>query len=146
MSGIKEDWFNEEIRIFGRHRWSDTEPGTIFGYINWLYSVSEIFEFTTRIAQTGRLGTDFKLTIELRGMNGRRLVSLDRDFRLSYGYICEIESIPYERTYSVEDFLVNSATYALEHAIWLYERFNFNNPPREVLRSTQEKFLKGKFQ
>lgn len=141
---MKEDWFGEQTGL-ASSRWSGTTPGTIFGYVNSLYDLSEIYEFGARLAQKGIFGKDLVLRVDLFGMEGRRLVSLDRHRLFFRDFICRINEIPVERRFSVEEFMAQSPEYALDHSIRIFELFNFPNPPREFLEREQKEFLSGKF-
>jgi len=141
---MKEDWFGD-YRGLAPSRWSDTPPGTVFGYINSLYTISEIYEFGARLAQKGIFGKDFILSIELSGTEGRKLVSLDRP-RLFHGeFTCRVNPLPFERRFSIEEFISKSSDHALNHSIWIFERFNLHDPPRDFLEREQREFLSGKF-
>jgi hypothetical protein len=143
MTGIKEDWFNPDASIFGKSVWGYASPGSIFGYVNWLYSVTEIYEFVARLARLGVLGYEFNLSIILRGMENRRLVSLDGGFEIRGGHLCNSPTLSFEETYKAGSFALDSRIHALDQAIWLFKQFNIMNPPRDFLEKTQAKFLDG---
>jgi hypothetical protein len=143
FSGIKEDWF-EEYNGLASSRWVDTTPGTIFGYSNSLYKISEIYEFGARLAQKGIFGRDIVLTVELFGMEKRKLVSLD-PFRLIFrDSTCRVNNLPFEHKFSVEEFMAENQKLALDHFMWIIDRFNLVDPPRDFFEREQKDFLKGK--
>lgn len=144
FSGIKEDWF-EEYSGLASSRWENTTPGTIFGYINSLYKISEIYEFGARLAQKGIFGREIVLSVELFGMESRKLVSLDTPRLIRRDFTCRINDLPFERIFSVEEFITENQKLALDHFIWILERFNFANPPRDFLEREQKDLLSGKF-
>jgi len=136
IAGLKEDWL-DATNLFKNHRLINTPPGDIFGYLNWLCSITEVYEFAARLAQSGYLGAEFKIEVKLFQMKNRKLVSLDDVSLISGDYICREDTLSFYKQYSTKDFILNSAKYALNRAIWLYERFNFNNPPIEFLKRKQ---------
>lgn len=141
---MKEDWF-EDYRGLAPSGWASTTPGTTFGYINNLFNISEIYEFGARLAQKAIFGGEVVFTVGLFGMERRRLVSLDTPRLIHRDFICRVNELPFERRFSVEEFIAKNQELALDHFIWILERSNFANPPRDFLEREQKEFLSGKF-
>lgn len=82
------------------------------------------------------------LAIELRGMENRRLVSINPSRWLPENYLCAAPVLQRSLKITVQDILGRASELALDHTIWLFERFGWRSPPRDVLKEDQDKFLK----
>jgi len=139
--GCKEDWLGEAKTLFGTPRTWEYAPGSVLSVLNTLFRITEIYEFASRLAERKLFDEALYLNIELHGMKNRRLIFLDRRRIFFHDYICGINSLPHSNTISIEDILGNAHDLALDHAIWIFERFNWDSPPREVLKEDQKRFL-----
>lgn len=145
LFGCHEDWLDEPIPYFGPSKYARIKPGSVLGVMMTLYSVSEIYEFATRLAQKGLFnGTSF-LSITLHGMKNRKLMFFDSVRHLPSEYVCKIADLRREKNIAVDEFLGRGHEIALDHTIWILTRFNWPKPPREILGEDQQKFLKGTY-
>lgn len=120
-----------------------TVPG-FFSLLNFLYTVTEIFEFAARLTQRGIYSGQVFVSIDIKKIRGFVLTpELDRawsDVRAvnqeNIGRVWELDS---------SELVANSAHIALQATAWFFERFNWLDPNVEVLRRDQEKFLAGRF-
>lgn len=145
LFGCREDWLGEEIPIFGRSRHSDVKPYSVLEIIMTLYSLTEIYEFASRLAQKNLFeGTAF-LSVTLHGMENRKLIYFKQGRVLFDDYICHIKELSREKNIAVDELLGRGHELALDHTLWILERFNWFSPPREVLKEDQRKLLEGKF-
>lgn len=121
----------------------DNVPG-YFSFLNFLYTVTEVFEFAARIAQRGVYTGQLDITIELKGIKGFVLTpELDRawsDVRAS-----SQDRISKTWTADARDLIAGSADLSVTATAWFFERFGWLNPAIEVLRKDQTKFLKGQW-
>jgi len=138
--GCREDWWresslsSEEVRRF--------EPGSVLEALMTLFSVTEIYEFASRLAEKVLFDKGLQLTIELHGMRNRRLMFLDPRRSLFDEYICVVNDLPHTQTMSTEEILGKGHDLALDHTVWIFERFNWRSPHiREILKEDQRKFL-----
>lgn len=141
LFGCWEDWWGK-VRIF----WSDqqyTTPNYGLCFLCTLYTLTEIYEFAFRAAKHNIFNDSFKLDITLHGMKNRRIVTLDIRRSLNSHYICNIDEIPLTRTVSVPEIVEKRNEFAIDDTISIFERFNWFNPPRQVLAEEQDKYLKG---
>ena len=136
---IREDWMMEDPWYGDKYK--HIKPLSILGVISTLYTNTEIFEFASRLAEKNILGKDIYLSIELHRNKERSLVSLDFDRYLSEGYISTLDIIPYEKQYLAEELLGKSSELSLDYTIWLFEKFQWMKPSRDVLREAQKKLL-----
>jgi len=143
LFGCKEDWLEEDVKVFGPPRFEIPPPKTILDVFNTLYTLTEIYEFTSRLAQKNLFDTGLYLSIELHGMKNRKLVILNRQrFPLFEDYICQIlDDMPRSFTLQAGEIISRGSELALQHAIWVYERFNWRKPSIEVLKDAQNKLL-----
>lgn len=59
-------------------------------------------------------------------------------------YVCKNVNLQQEKNITVENLLGRGHELALDHTIWILERFNWSSLPREILREDQQKFLEGR--
>ena len=110
--------------------------------LNTLYRVTEIFEFAARLASIGALSSVAEISISLYGTEGRQLVILDWSRApLMRDYICKIPCILLSWTPDARDLCAQASERALNATVDIFERFNWMNPPKDILRADQEKFL-----
>jgi hypothetical protein len=122
----------------------EAQPGEWLGVITTLYELSEIYEFAARLAQTGIFADQLQLGITLLGVQGRKM-----EFHTparSMGMDCEcIElSLPRSKAHRTADFIPRARDLALQHFLWITERFQCPGTER-VFRRDQEKFFEGRF-
>ena len=138
LAGVYEDWWKVEELI---HKYG----GPILSTLSTLYTVTEIYEFASRLAQKNLFENRFTLSIQLNGMKNRILQTLDFRRILFRTYICDIEEITDDRKFSVEEIITKPYDLALDHTIRIFAQFNWMDPPREILKQDQKKFLEGRF-
>lgn len=141
FSGCMEDWLGEAKTLFGTPRKWKYTPGSVLSVLNTLFRVTEIYEFASRLANRKIFDEGLYLNIELNRMKNRRLIMLDRRRFLFRDYPCTIDHLPHSNTISIEDILGKAHNLALDHTIWIFERFNWDSPPRNVLEEDQKKLL-----
>lgn len=138
--GMLEDW-QDQAKTIGR---MPLEPFKSLAIISTLYTFTEIYEFASRLAVKGLLGNECTISITLHGTKDRQLVTLDfrRHFFLRE-YKSKLESIPHKISIPTADLIARSAELSLDHTIRVFERFNWDNPPRGIFLEEQTKLLKG---
>jgi hypothetical protein len=115
-------------------------PGFI-SILNFIYTMTEIFEFASRLCQAEVYKGILNIDIRLKGIKGF-VLSAEGIWRNYYSATDnEIGS-----SWSFEsDFLVaKSADQALNTIAWFFERFGWLSPSINVFRQDQENFLKGR--
>lgn len=137
--GMIEDWQDQAHE--GR-KWN-LPPSKTLTIISTLYIITEIYEFASRLANKNLLGRECVIYICLYDTKDRQLIMLDPRRHTWGEYKCVIEKIPRELTLSSDQLITNSSELSMDHAIWLFQRFNWKNPPRGVLKEDQQKLLKG---
>lgn len=140
LFGIQEDWEPDEW-VAG---YEDTEPGQALSVLNALFAITEIFEFASRLATTPVLEDEAYVEISLTGLEGRTLIMLNPGRTLSGRYTCGVDNLSRNWTLTTEELLGRSRELALDHARWLFTRFNWQNVPLEVFEGDQEKLIEGR--
>ena len=119
--------------------WSKV-PGFI--HINsFLRTVTEIFEFATRLCLKSIYRGQLTITIELKDVRGFLLTT---DSILSWQDHWESHEPKLSHppvTVPSSELVANSAEHALQAAIWLFERFGWEQPNVDILRKDQQDFL-----
>lgn len=135
------DWYDAITRYSPQPKY---EPGTIISFIDVLYTLTETYEFASRLGTKELLGDSCILSIELVGAKDRTVVSLESMRFLREDYTCQIANLPREQTFSTHDLIARSAELALDHTIWILNRFNWDHVSTEMLREDQLKLIEKK--
>ena len=117
---------------------SQAREGRALLVLGSLFTLTEIFEFTARLARRDVLVPGAELSIKLFGTRERCLVFTEpREFLGR----CQIDSIEYPlKTVSTQELLARAPELALEAAEWIFERFGANFS-RELLAQEQQRLL-----
>lgn len=116
-------------------------PERYLEFVSTLYRLTEIYEFAARLASRGVLSPAAELTISWSGLKGRVLVPWTVDRYLPPDFICQCDKLDYPDKASESDFLTRSTELALDAAIYIFERFGWYNPSREILSMDQRRLL-----
>ena|SRR3989338_6212869 len=122
----------------GEIDWSKV-PG-FFSILNFIYTVTEVFEFSSRLCQKGLYTGAPIISIQLNGIKGFVLMTdLDRAW---HGYYAASQDL-LEHSWQVRSdvLIADSAAQALNAIDWFFQRFNWLNPSKQILREDQRKFL-----
>jgi hypothetical protein len=139
--GIYEDW-QDQAREGARLNLPVTPALSI---LSALYTITEIYEFASRLAARELLGDQCKISITVHHTQNRQLVMLVPSRHLFSSYICQIETIQRPpKVIPTRELIARSSELSFEHAIWVFQRFNWDNPPLGVLQEDQEKLLEGR--
>ncbi|OGQ06121.1 MAG: hypothetical protein A2W61_02320 [Deltaproteobacteria bacterium RIFCSPLOWO2_01_44_7] len=117
-------------------------PGYI-SILNFLYTVTEIFEFAARMCQKGVYKGKILITIEIKGIKGFILTTeWNRAWFDCYAASEDILGKTWELDST--DLVTESPVHSLNTVFWFFERFGWLDPAVEVFREDQENFLKGR--
>lgn len=131
-----------------------TEAQSHFGYLgfdasnvpgflsikNSIYTVTEYFEFASRLCQAEVYEGALDISIGLHGVNGFVLTT-DPDRFWHRVYQSTADDLEKVWTLSTTDLIASSHNKALEAIVWFFERFGWTQVSTEVLRRDQEDFL-----
>lgn len=136
------DW-RDEVRRYTPQ--TQQKPGEWLSFIDALYFMTEVYEFNARLARQLFPSESVAIRVALSNTKGRELVSLDPG-RAWYGKnACASEHLEHEVICSAEQLFAAPAQLALEHYVWLVDRFSWHDPSQHVLKAEQERLLKGEF-
>ena len=108
-----------------------------------LYTLTEIYEFATRLAAKEALGLGALVSITLFGTEGRELIAEPGRWPVR-SYVCQLPKIEYNAHPTTADLLSGAGNLAVEAAVYLFERFNWTNPPKSLFTQEQAKLLEGR--
>ncbi len=108
---------------------------------NTLFLITEIFEFTSRLAEKNILADSLEISVTLHQTQNRVIVP-DSNLRNIDIYECPQNSIEIRNKYSVSQLLTQSRDYSLKFALQIFEQFQYTSPPIELLKELQEKLIK----
>jgi hypothetical protein len=111
----------------------------VLGMLNTLYTATEIFLFASRLGVKNLLSPAAEITIELMGMEGRQIYEPSRVF--SGQLISRIDQIKFQRIVDVESLIAQSSEIAIDATTFIFERFNWEHPSRQVLIEDQRRLL-----
>ncbi|MFA6583630.1 MAG: hypothetical protein WCS77_04965 [Elusimicrobiaceae bacterium] len=118
--------------------WSDVR-----GYIsieNFIYRMTEIFEFAARLATQEIYKGSLYVCVELKGVENFVLSSDSRSEW--HGYYASVEdSLGFSWKLECREIISDSPRHAIRACMWFFERFGWLSPPPEVLKREQEIFL-----
>jgi hypothetical protein len=139
--GCEEDWWKESERSSeSAKRYNTGEALEIFCT---LFRLTEIYEFAARLAAKGICDDWMTISVELHRMFGRKLLALHGS--LDEDYACKIADLNYEKQFSSQDVVAKGPELAMEHALWILERFNWRDVRSSgtvaILRDEQKKLL-----
>lgn len=140
-----EDWIDQE-RVQEMARWYTHEP-TIdkdrrgLSILSTIYSLTEIYEFAARLASKDVLGPEARIRIELFNLRNRQLFFFDTGRYLNLGYVSQEEHVAFENVLKKEDLASLTSELALNKFVELAHVFQWKEPPTNVFREEQKKFL-----
>jgi len=119
----------------------DTVPGFI-SIENFIYCVTEIFEFATRLCQAQVYNDRVLITIELHDIRGFVLTT---GWNRAWYKHCASSEEKLSKTWDVAaGELIGSQDAAVRAAIWFFERFGWEAPSPEVIRRDARALLERK--
>ncbi len=117
------------------------EPTGYISVLSVLYTLTEIFGFTSCLANKGVFGGYVMMTIKMLGIKDRLLFMWDPIRTLHGCYSATINNLDNEWSFSTSELISRTAELALNTTLWFFERFQWMEPPVEVLSNEQTKFL-----
>ena len=122
----------------------DVQPGEWLGVLSTLFELSEAYEFTARLAQEGALSDRFVLDIRLSGMRNRTMDFASHDRSMGMRCTCIEEDLPRVNEYRTAEFVPQARELALQHFLWITERFQCPGT-KQVFKRDQERFFEGRY-
>jgi hypothetical protein len=118
-----------------------TGPLRSLDVIETLFRLTEIYEFASRLSQKMSLQGSISISVELLQVKSRILTALEFH-RAWWGYYPSAEdNLRHIKEVPVAELIGDSAQLALDAAIWVFHRFQWNDPNQTVLQNDQQKLL-----
>lgn len=137
---MEEDWQSQVVSIFGEKYNDIGFKG--FEVFSTVYRLSEIFEFSSRLATKNIFNGELDIYVQLHDTQDRRLFFWDKGRLLSQDYVCKIPKIEFKKRISEQELIGNGSEVALRLACEIFERFNWN-ATLEFFRNEQRELLRG---
>lgn len=121
-----------------------TKSTKYLSILSTLYSVTEIYEFASRMYSKIDNSNGIEIIIELHDVKGRVLTFWDYFARyLSLAYICEYENniIVNKKIRSRSEMIIKASDFALDVTIEIFNAFNWKSINKEMFREDQKKLL-----
>jgi hypothetical protein len=139
---LRSDMKSHRIFADGEINW-ESVPG-FFSIINFIYNVTEIYEFAARLCQSEIYTGTINIQIDLKGIKGFVLAAPWERAWHSY-YAVSQDVLTRKHEVDAEQLISASKEISLEALVWFFERFGWLEPSKSVLRQDQEKLIKGRF-
>ncbi|MCU5632905.1 hypothetical protein [Bacillus thuringiensis] len=136
---MEEDWQSQVESIFGE-KYNDIGFKGL-EVISIVYRLSEILEFTSRLATKNIFNGGLDIHVQLHDTQDRRLFFWDKRRHLFQEYVCKIPQIEFKQRISEQELIGNGSEVALKLAYDIFERFNWN-APLEIFRNEQRELLR----
>ena len=101
---------------------------------NFLYTITEIFEFATRLCLKKLHRGSLEITIELKNIERFRLWSPNPARHVPYEWVCHKSDLGRSWSFPGTELIAKSADHALDATIWFYERFGVEEPDADLLK------------
>ena len=123
---------------------SQQQLNSISGFVDitcTIYTLTEIFEFATRLAQRGILYPKCQIIIGMHNIMGRALSFSESRRALNDLYIAQVKSLEKSWILAFKDLITRKRELAIEASLWFFERFGLEMHD-SVVASIQEELLK----
>jgi hypothetical protein len=134
---LREDWEDSVKSFFGGKMQNPRQPGSGLSVLGSLYTFAEIYEFTNRLVHKAPFENGVQIKIDLVGTENRKLFVNDPLMSID-DYFSRIPEITFERTYSLNDIMMNNVDSTLDCCIYFFERFNWQEIPIDFLKKRIE--------
>ncbi|MFA5158119.1 MAG: hypothetical protein WC451_02940 [Patescibacteria group bacterium] len=143
--GFRIDWMSEEEPIFGNQE-RVPEPKTELGVLDTTWQVTEIFEFASRLVQTGLYDKGVVIDIALYNLDGRKL-TIDNPGRMRFMFDRKTgaNDYYYSKILTKEEIISNSKSLAYDVIKGIFELFGWDDLPIETIKKDQEDLLSRRF-
>lgn len=122
------------------------QGGNVLSFISAIYSTTEWVLFAQRYFESLlSIEDSIRIEVDLKNTMNQRLISADPLVSLYDEYRAKINSIHVEETSTVSELRTDPQSIARKIVRKLFEMFNWNNPPEEILISWQEKLISRRF-
>lgn len=127
-----------------RHSRSAADARGFLSITNFVYTVTEIFEFAARLAQAGVYAEPLEIGIRLSGVEGFVLTP-ESDRAWWNVYSASDPELDFHLTLTPVELVANSANAAIDCIVGFFERFGWLNPDLATIRTDQQKLLTQRY-
>lgn len=140
-----EDGWAEKLRSTARAHYGPQAKLVehYFDMLNFIYNITEVYEFTSRLCQSGTYEGAVTISIGLHNSAGFGLMAGPMR-SWSESYTLSSDDLTLADTLDCSDVVSGGPEPALRSCLWFFERFGLLDPPVEVLRNDVQKFLEGR--
>lgn len=145
LFALREDWLKEDSWVSSNLK--EILPGTSLEIICAIYSITEIFSFIRNIVQAVLYKDGIVLELSLFGAKDRNLFISDSSRMPLMGeYKSVIDTIVFpKKIYGIQEIETNYLDFAFENIVYLFNQFNWDNPPMQVIKEDQKKLIERRF-
>ena len=144
---VTEKEWTEKLRNtqrFSNQRDFMTSAPGFLSITNFIYNLTEIFEFAARLAQAGVYSEPLEIAIRISGIKGFILAAGPGEYWPD-AYSASEPELTYQQTLTPADLVASAADVAINCTVWFFERFGWLNPHVSVIRTTQQRLLTRTF-
>lgn len=134
MTNLREDSpeVKEKVKLAGKKGLDLT---------NAVYTITEFFEFTRRMANEGIYGPELEMEIWLCGALDRQVYNSDFNREMWGTPTCREPSIQLSYRFTTDKIVTSSDALAITCLETIFHYFNWDKPPTQILEEDQKKFL-----
>jgi hypothetical protein len=142
LFGLREDWWEEDTWLSADDPLRKIKPGEVLEIISTVYSLTEIYAFFSNLVQNIP-AEEWAVEISLIETKNRKLhISDFRRAPLFMEYACRLDKVNLpKKVYKREDLITNYVNLAFDQIIYLFNRFNWDNPNIPVIKEDQKKLI-----
>jgi hypothetical protein len=136
---LHEDHMNME-KVLPIHYPPRPKRAGYLGFVSATYQVTEIFEFAARLANKDMLSPRAFISVSLHNIKDHQLATWGGRRFLEDSFVYSADTpIVIEREIPEQELVAKPDEFALDYVINIFEHFQWNNPPRQVLGEDQKK-------
>lgn len=108
--------------------------------ISTIFTLTEILEFAARLSNKGVLRPSALISVGLYNMKDHQLATFNSSRFMPDSYVYnESEPIVIEREVPQQQLVATPDEFALDFVVEIFERFNWNRPPRQAFKEDQKR-------
>ncbi len=141
LFGLREDWLKEDSWL--SQKLKEIPPGTVLEMTGTVYSITEMYAFIRNLVQAGLYKSEIAVEITLVGTKDRKLFISDPSRMPLIGeHKSVMNKVVFpKKVYRVQDLETNYLDFAFEQIVYLFNQFNWDNPPLQVIKEDQKKII-----
>jgi len=142
---MREDWWEEHTWLNDDDPLKKIKPGETLEIISAVYTLTEVYAFLSNFVQNLKID---QITVEISLVGTKKRELHISDFRrapLFEEYVCQLDKVNLpKKLYKKDDLVTNYLDLAFDQIIFLFQRFNWDNPNIPVIKEDQKKLIERK--